>query len=248
MKLKQKIILGVLAFSLLLTGNQALASTSNGTIDPTYHYAWGENIGFIDFKNITITDTALSGSIYGENIGWIDLSTITNNSEGTLSGYAWGENIGWVDFSNVIIDNNGIFTGSLYGENIGFITFNTNDNNKVLTDWRPKSSRSSHSSSGGSMPFTPTLIPVIQLPTTPIVTPTLPTVLNITRTLKLTTPFMKGDDVKTLQTYLNTKLNLTLITDGIFGKKTKQAVISFQLANQLKGDGIVGPLTRGKLK
>ena len=102
MNLKNKIILGVLAFSFLLISPQVFASTTSGTIDPTYHYAWGENVGFIDFKNVTITDTSLSGSAYGENIGWIDLSTITNNNEGTLAGYAWGENIGWVTFLTLL--------------------------------------------------------------------------------------------------------------------------------------------------
>jgi peptidoglycan hydrolase-like protein with peptidoglycan-binding domain len=176
---------------------------------------------------------------------------ISNNvfasvSNGTIDGtyhYAWGENIGWVDFSKVIIDNNGIFTGSAYGENIGFITFNTNDNNKVLTDWRPRSTRS-HGSSGGSTPM-PIIInniqtlPINQIPQT---------TLNITRNLKLTTPRMKGDDVKILQNYLNTHSYNSGIADGIFGNKTKASVIKFQLANQLKGDGIVGLLTRSKLK
>ena len=260
MKLKQKIILGVFAFSLLLIGNQALASNTNGTIDSTYHFAWGENIGFVDFKNITITDSTLSGSIYGENIGWVDLSTITNNNEGTLSGYAWGENIGWVDFSDVIINNNGIFTGQAYGENIGFITFNTNDNNKVLTDWRPLSSRPTHTSSNsGSSPrpqvitIVPSTKPAVSCPQgdlfdTKTGSPCLNTNTTIFRTLKLTTPRMTGTDIKDLQNYLNNHNYNCGVADGVYGTKTKATVILFQLANNLKGDGVVGPLTKAILK
>lgn len=255
--LKNKIIISIFVFVLLTVGTKALASSTNGIIDHTYRYAWGENIGWVDFGsqagNVHITDDALSGYAYGENIGWINLSTVTNDKEGNLSGYAWGENVGFIDFSQVKIDNHGYFQGQAYGENIGFITFAKDQGNMMSTDWRPKSSRSSHSGgSSGSIPFPstsdPTLIPITQLPTSTITTPTLPITLNIIRTLKLITPRMTGTDIKDLQTYLNSHSYNSGKLDGIFGKLTKQAVISFQLANQLKGDGIVGPLTKSKLK
>lgn len=239
--------------------NNVLAST--GTVDPTYHYAWGENVGWVDFTNITITDTALSGSVYGENIGWIDLATITNDGEGNLSGYAWGENVGWVDFSLAIIGSDGVFTGGAYGENIGWITFGTGDN-KIATDWRPASTRSSGSSSGSRasnrvitpLPFeTPPTVckigdkysTVTGLPCTSFTTPstssgqaTPNTTCTITLTLRQGD---RGEQVKCLQT----KLNIT--SDGIFGPITKATVIIFQKANLLVPDGIVGPLTREKL-
>lgn len=47
----------------------------------------------------------------------------------------------------------------------------------------------------------------------------------------------RGDDVAVLQGLLGLK------EDGIFGSKTREAVIKFQKANRLRGDGIVGPLT-----
>lgn len=153
MKIKLK-LLGFLVFSLLLTASSVFASTTDGIIDSTYKYAYGENVGFIDFGStagsVHITDSVLSGSAYGENIGWINLSGVTN-SNGTLSGYAWGENVGFIDFSKVTIGDDGVFSGSAYGENIGWITFG-NTNNKVVTDWRKPSLRStpSHSSSGGT--------------------------------------------------------------------------------------------------
>jgi hypothetical protein len=257
--------------SFLLISPTIFASTTDGTIDSTYKYAWGENVGYIDFGstagNVHITDTALSGYAYGENIGWINLSTVTNNSEGILSGYAWGENVGWIDFSKVTIDTDGIFSGSAYGENIGWITFGTTDN-KVITDWRHESSRtvtpsspskpSSHSSSGSSassqytnllaMGNTKAAEELKQQFPNQIVSVNTNTPVLATRTLKLTTPHMNNTDVKDLQTYLNTHNYNCGMADGIFGNLTKQAVIKFQLANQLKGDGIVGPMTREKLK
>jgi hypothetical protein len=253
-KLKLKVILGIMVFSFLVVSSQTLASTTNGTIDPSYRYAWGENVGWVDFGSETgdvhITDDGLSGYAYGENIGWINLADVANDKEGNLSGYAWGENVGFIDFSKVSIDNHGYFSGSAYGENIGWITFDKDGANNVTTDWRPESSRS-HYSSGSS----PAVIAEFQqkqqaLQTTPSTESPTDQTENpvITRILKLTTPMMKGDDVKSLQTYLNSHLYNCGLADGIFGKLTKQAVISFQLANQLVGDGIVGPLTRALLK
>lgn len=69
--------------------------------------------------------------------------------------------------------------------------------------------------------------------------------LNIQRTLR---EGMSGEDVVLLQTYLNSRGYDSGTPDGKFGPKTKQAVISFQIANQLVGDGIVGPKTIGVMK
>jgi len=67
---------------------------------------------------------------------------------------------------------------------------------------------------------------------------------------------MQGDDVKALQVYLNTHGYLISLTGAgslnnetnYFGSKTKQMVIKFQLANGLVGDGVVGKMTRKKMK
>lgn len=53
---------------------------------------------------------------------------------------------------------------------------------------------------------------------------------------------MRGDDVKTLQKALNIK------ADGIFGIGTDKAVKDFQKKNKLVVDGLVGKITRAKLK
>lgn len=260
-------LLLLVLLSFLIIGTNVSASTTNGTIDSSYRYAWGENIGFVDFINITITDSVLSGSIYGENIGWVNLATITNDTEGNLAGYAWGENIGWVDFSGTTIGTDGIWTGGAYSENIGWIVFGATTN-KVMTDWRPASTRTTSvaTSSGSTLAYRNKFLAQNNPPVIPPVPNTCPngntlfsnctsklTVPNLARTLKFG---MTGNDVKDLQIYLNTH-NYLLTTQGpgspnqetlYFGKLTKQAVIKFQKANNLKPDGIVGPLTRTLLK
>jgi peptidoglycan hydrolase-like protein with peptidoglycan-binding domain len=55
----------------------------------------------------------------------------------------------------------------------------------------------------------------------------------------------RGDDVRTLQTTLNTALNPSprLVPDGSFGGLTRSAVLRFQQANWLVEDGEAGPCT-----
>lgn len=57
----------------------------------------------------------------------------------------------------------------------------------------------------------------------------------------------RGDAVRKLQELLNAKGYTCGNVDGIFGSKTYAAVLAFQKANRLAADGIVGPLTWGKL-
>lgn len=131
------------------------ASVTDGTIDGTHKYAWGENIGWINFGlsggNVHVTDSSLSGHGWSDSYGWINLSPsatvkVLNNGEGNLSGYAWGESLGWINFSSVSIDYNGEFAGNATIENDGGrVSFNcsntsscSSSNFKVKTDWRPK--------------------------------------------------------------------------------------------------------------
>jgi hypothetical protein len=58
----------------------------------------------------------------------------------------------------------------------------------------------------------------------------------------------RGPSVVELQERLNTRgADPPLNTDGIFGKLTKAAVVSYQSQNGLDPDGVVGPLTWGSL-
>lgn len=57
----------------------------------------------------------------------------------------------------------------------------------------------------------------------------------------------QGDNVKTLQTWLNNNGFGTLTVDGDFGDLTETAVKKFQTAVGISSDGVVGPVTRAKM-
>jgi len=105
-------------------------------------------------------------------------------------------------------------------------------------------------SSGGSMPRVAT-IPAT--PAVPGISKAIPATpgrvlgadkFNFTKLLK---KGLSGNEVMELQKYL-IGLGYDLGTaDGKFGPKTKAAVIKFQLVNNLKGDGVIGALTRAIL-
>ena len=63
------------------------------------------------------------------------------------------------------------------------------------------------------------------------------------REMKLESPYMRGEDVRELQTALKTEGCDPGQIDGVFGKKTERAVKRFQRACGLKADGIAGKRT-----
>lgn len=67
------------------------------------------------------------------------------------------------------------------------------------------------------------------------------------RTLKRTSPNMKGDDVKELQTRLNVIGYDCGTVDGIFGKNTEKGVIAFQTAVNIEVDGKFGKKSKAAL-
>jgi len=156
------------AFFLLIFSftNIVFASETDGTIDTTYKYAWGENIGWINFGcdncNVAITDSGLTGYAWSTQYGWINLnptnSGVSNTSAGVLSGNAWGSNVGWIDFDGVTINSSGEFIGyATVGSDSSQISFNcvngsscASEDFKVKTDWRPSSARTVVSSGGSS--------------------------------------------------------------------------------------------------
>lgn len=171
-----KFKLSLTLFALIMIGGtilsvswtEAFASSTDGTIDSTYKYAWNENAGWIDFGvaegNVHISDSALTGYAFGESVGWISLNCSNNSScstadykvqndgAGNLSGYAWNENTGWINFNpssgGVSINSSGEFLGNAWSENIGWIVFNCATTSscgtvdyKVKTDWRVQGAR-----------------------------------------------------------------------------------------------------------
>jgi len=119
------------------------------TIDPTSKYAYGANIGWINWAGDTANGAVIgsyvcSGYIYSANVGWINLGTgsptnginyqnvssndfgVNSDALGNLRGYAWGANIGWLNFeSNGAPQVNlatGRFSGSVWSANCGWIS------------------------------------------------------------------------------------------------------------------------------
>ena len=78
-------------------------------------------------------------------------------------------------------------------------------------------------------------------------TAALPSASTVTGTQPMVYRGSRGDAVRKLQELLHKKGFDCGAVDGIFGSKTYAAVVAFQKANGLGADGIVGPLTWGKL-
>ena len=57
-----------------------------------------------------------------------------------------------------------------------------------------------------------------------------------------------GPNVQLLQLALNRAQNALLDTDGVFGERTRNALIRFQAENGLSADGIAGPQTQAALR
>jgi hypothetical protein len=130
-----------LALAFLLSTLNAQLSTSAyaaTTIDAANKYAYGANIGWMDWTGdnthgAVIGAYVCSGYIYSANVGWINLGSgspangiqYQNNSAtdygvnqdglGNLRGYAYGANIGWINFENTGAPTINMITGQMSG-------------------------------------------------------------------------------------------------------------------------------------
>ena len=94
------------------------------TINATNRFAYGANLGWLDWRGDTNPGAAVgeyvcSGFLYAGNVGWIhlgngnpsdglryqNLSTndfgVNHDGLGNLRGFAYGANIGWINFENL---------------------------------------------------------------------------------------------------------------------------------------------------
>jgi hypothetical protein len=142
----------VTAAIIVLSGWAATSVRANTTIDPVNRYAWGANIGWIDWhangaNGAVIGQNFCSGYIYSANCGWINLGSgspangvsYQNNSgsdfgvnvdnSGNLRGYAWGANIGWINFEDTgapaVNLATGQFSGYAWSANCGWINLSS---------------------------------------------------------------------------------------------------------------------------
>jgi hypothetical protein len=115
------------------------------TINGVNRYAYGANIGWIDFgSTAVIGEYVCSGYIYSANVGWINLGNgspangiyyqnnsasdygVNQDGNGSLRGYAYGANIGWINFEKIgepkVDLLTGNFGGSVWSANCGWIS------------------------------------------------------------------------------------------------------------------------------
>lgn len=147
MKKRDRILFRAIgSFAMLCSTFVAGAAT---TIDPANNFAWGANLGWMDWRGDTnngavIGEYVCSGHIYSANAGWIALGNgaptngtyyqnlsandfgVNQDGLGNLRGYAWGANIGWITFEDTGAPKVDMWTGKLsgyaYSANCGWIS------------------------------------------------------------------------------------------------------------------------------
>jgi hypothetical protein len=136
-----------LAGSLLLIGSAACCWPFS-TIDPSNQYAYGANIGWINWRGdansgASIGEYVCSGYLWASNVGWINLGNgaptngihyqnvssndfgVNHDGRGNLRGSAYGANIGWINFeaggAPKVDLKTGKLSGYAYSANCGWI-------------------------------------------------------------------------------------------------------------------------------
>jgi len=138
----------------------AIAAVAATTVNETNRYAYGANVGWIDFRGdvnngARIGEFYCAGYVYSANVGWISLGSgspangyayantsaadfgLNTDAEGNLRGCAYGANIGWITFERLggarVNRRTGQLSGWVYSANCGWISL-SNALAKVSTD------------------------------------------------------------------------------------------------------------------
>ncbi len=157
-ELKILIFLTTLIFLSFVGIIKVFAATN---ISSTYHWAWNDVIGWIDFyytNNVNVASSQLTGYA-SSSVGYIALDCATspngnicgtsnfkvsNDGSGNLSGWAWNDAIGWISFDSATASSSyvyqvsvnsatGDFSGWAWNDVVGWISFNCLDTNSCGT-------------------------------------------------------------------------------------------------------------------
>jgi hypothetical protein len=145
--MKTKTLIIVTVTSLLIL-RCVLPADAASTINDTNKFAYGANLGWMDWRGDTnngaVTgEFVCSGHIYSANVGWINLGSgspvngisyqnlgasdfgVNHDGLGNLRGYAWGANVGWINFESTgaakVDLSTGKLSGYVYSANCGWI-------------------------------------------------------------------------------------------------------------------------------
>lgn len=167
-------------FSLLLLPLGAGAASAP---IPAESFAWGENLGWINFGpargGVIVSESGLSGYAWSARYGWINFNPqssgqrVSNDSLGHLSGQAWVSGRGWLDMTGIRIGSEGRFEGiaGQAGSRVGRVSFNCSLC-EVASAWRPNPP----SGGGGLPPAQPPMVTPLMPPSIPstVVSPAVP--------------------------------------------------------------------------
>jgi hypothetical protein len=123
---------------MLALAAQVFSGFAASTIDAVNRYAYGANLGWMDWyadgaNGAVIGAYVCSGYIYSANVGWINLGSgsptngiyyqnlspndfgVNQDGLGNLRGYAYGANIGWLNFETNGAPRINMITGQMSG-------------------------------------------------------------------------------------------------------------------------------------
>jgi hypothetical protein len=118
--------------SVAVAGLCGSAAMGQSNIDETNKFAWGENIGWLNFRDAgspagnqgaNVGPRFLSGFVWSENCGWINLGDGTPSNGVSYANPTGGSVVGVPDFGVNRDPVSGNLSGFAWGENIGWINF-----------------------------------------------------------------------------------------------------------------------------